>query len=123
MPRNYMLSTETLPVVTLPGAEEMEEDIFSRIVKQTKGTKRLIRQGDIAVPLSRSALSCPGQACFWPKSISGLVLVPYTLSSEYSSVDTAVIRSAIEEYSSLTCIRFVERKTEADYIQIRSVDG
>ncbi|XP_056384172.1 embryonic protein UVS.2-like [Hyla sarda] len=40
-----------------------------------------------------------------------------------SSVDTAVIRSAIEEYSSLTCIRFVERKTEADYIQIRSVDG
>ncbi|XP_044126456.1 astacin-like metalloendopeptidase [Bufo gargarizans] len=83
----------------------------------------MIHYGDIAIRLSRSALSCPGQACFWPKSSSGVVIVPYTLSSDYSSADSAVIHSAIREYSSLTCIRFVERKTETDYIQIRSVDG
>ncbi|XP_075044745.1 hatching enzyme 1.2-like [Mixophyes fleayi] len=105
------------------GAGELEEDIFSIIDRQNKGSKKLIRQGDIAVRLSRSALSCPGQSCFWPKSSSGIVLVPYTLSSDYTSADTAVIYSAIQEYTSLTCIRFVERKTETDYIQIRSVDG
>ncbi|XP_073397928.1 astacin-like metalloendopeptidase [Dendrobates tinctorius] len=104
------------------GAEGME-DIFSIIAKHNKGSKKSIRQVDIAVRLSRSALSCPGQACFWPKSSSGVVIIPYTLSADYSSADSAVIRSAIQEYSSLTCIRFVERKTETDYIQIRSVDG
>ncbi|XP_075182639.1 embryonic protein UVS.2-like [Anomaloglossus baeobatrachus] len=101
----------------------MEEDVFSIIANHNKGSRKLIRQGDIAVRLSRSALSCPGQACFWPKSNSGIVIIPYTLSTDYSRADSAVIRSAIEEYSSLTCIRFVERKTQTDYIQIRSVDG
>ncbi|XP_075693143.1 astacin-like metalloendopeptidase [Rhinoderma darwinii] len=109
--------------VSQNGAEEMEEDIFSKISKQNKGSKKLIRHGDIAVRLSRSALSCPGQACFWPKSSSGVVIVPYVLSSDYSSTDSAVIHSAIQEYTSLTCIRFAERKKETDYIQIRSVDG
>ncbi|XP_066438499.1 astacin-like metalloendopeptidase [Eleutherodactylus coqui] len=104
-------------------ADEIEEDISSIIFKQNKGSKKLIHHGDIAVRPGRSALSCPGQACLWPKSSSGVVIVPYKLSSDYSSADSAVIRSAIQEYTSLTCIRFVERKTEMDYIQIRPVDG
>ncbi|XP_018410012.1 PREDICTED: astacin-like metalloendopeptidase [Nanorana parkeri] len=86
-------------------------------------SKRLIHHGDIAVKVSRSALTCPGQSCFWPKSSSGIVTIPYTLSAEYTSSDSAIIYSAIQEYTLLTCIRFVERMTEADYIQIRSVDG
>ncbi|XP_071972721.1 embryonic protein UVS.2-like [Engystomops pustulosus] len=40
-----------------------------------------------------------------------------------ASADLAVIQSAFQEYISLTCIRFVERKSETDYIQIHSVDG
>ncbi|XP_072277653.1 astacin-like metalloendopeptidase [Pyxicephalus adspersus] len=103
-------------------AGESEEDIFSIIAKQNKGIKKLIHHGDIAVKSSRSALSCMGQSCFWPKS-SGIVSVPYTLSADYSSAESAIIYSAIQEYTSLTCIRFVERKIETDYIQIRSIDG
>ncbi|XP_069824309.1 astacin-like metalloendopeptidase [Dendropsophus ebraccatus] len=105
------------------GAEEMGEDVASVIIKESKDIKRPMHHGDIAVRLSRSALSCPGQACFWPKASSGLVLVPYTLSKDYSSADSEVIHSAIQEYTILTCIRFVERKSETDYIQIHSVDG
>ncbi|XP_075137941.1 hatching enzyme 1.2-like [Leptodactylus fuscus] len=105
------------------GSENSEDDIFSINIKQDKGSKRLLRHGDIAVPLGRSALGCPGLGCFWPKSSSGVVAVPYTLSSDYSPANAAIIQSAILEYSALTCIRFVERKTETDYIQIRSVDG
>ncbi|KAM9302066.1 astacin-like metalloendopeptidase [Gastrophryne carolinensis] len=87
------------------------------------GSKKLIRHGDIAVKLSRSALSCPEQSCLWAKSSSGTVIVPYTISADYTLADSAIIQSAIQEFTSLTCISFVERKTEADYIQIRSVDG
>ncbi|PIO05390.1 hypothetical protein AB205_0107420 [Aquarana catesbeiana] len=81
-------------------AEDSEEDVSSIIAKLNKG-----------------------QTCFWPKSSSGIVTVPYTLSVDYTSTDSAIIYSAIQEYTSLTCIRFVERKTETDYIQIQSVDG
>ncbi|CAJ0934945.1 unnamed protein product, partial [Ranitomeya imitator] len=62
---------------------EGTEDVFSIIAKYNKGSKKPVRQVDIAVRLSRSALSCPGQACFWPKSSSGVVIIPYTLSADY----------------------------------------
>ncbi|KAM5138220.1 astacin-like metalloendopeptidase [Mantella aurantiaca] len=105
------------------GAGDSEEDIFSIVAKQNKGSKKLIHHGDIAIKVSRSALTCPGQSCLWPKSSSGIVTVPYTLSTDYTSADFAIIYSAIQEFTSLTCIRFVEHRTETDYIQIRSVDG
>ncbi|CAH2325876.1 astacin-like metalloendopeptidase [Pelobates cultripes] len=102
---------------------EDEEDVFSVIAKHNKGNKKLMTQGDIAVRLSRSALGCPSKSCFWPKSVMGIVNIPYTLSSDYAPADTMVILSAMQEYTTLTCVHFTERKTEVDYVQIRSVDG
>ncbi|XP_068117163.1 embryonic protein UVS.2-like isoform X2 [Hyperolius riggenbachi] len=52
-----------------------------------------------------------------------MVIVPYTLSADYTPADFAVIYSAIEEYTSLTCIRFIQRTVETDYVQIYSADG
>ncbi|XP_053305215.1 astacin-like metalloendopeptidase [Spea bombifrons] len=100
-----------------------EDDVFSIISKNNKGSKKLIHQGDIAVRFSRSALNCPGKTCLWPKSAEGLVFVPYTLSPEYTAAEAEVIFSAMEEYTTLTCLRFTKRKTETDHVQIRSLDG
>ncbi|XP_022240914.1 zinc metalloproteinase nas-4-like [Limulus polyphemus] len=49
--------------------------------------------------------------------------VPYVLSNSYSSSEVAVIKSAMEEYSKLTCIRFIQRTTQRDYLYISSMDG
>ncbi|XP_029438935.1 astacin-like metalloendopeptidase [Rhinatrema bivittatum] len=82
-----------------------------------------MQQGDIALQKSRSALACPGHACFWPKSSAGTVKVPYTISSVYNATDKTLIAAAMQEFTTLTCIRFVARTTESDYVQIKSVDG
>ncbi|KAM8939155.1 embryonic protein UVS.2-like [Pelodytes ibericus] len=106
------------------GVSELDEnDVFTLIAKNNKGSRKLISQGDIAVRLSRSAIRCPGNSCLWPKSSTGMVIVPYTISPDYMAAEAGVISSAMQEYTTLTCIRFIERKTEVDYIQIQSVDG
>nr|XP_033784662.1 astacin-like metalloendopeptidase [Geotrypetes seraphini] len=87
------------------------------------GSIQLLENGDIAVRTGRSALNCPSNKCFWPKSADGTVKVPYTLSSDYTADQKALIASAIREFATLTCIRFAERTTETDYLQIKSVDG
>lgn len=42
-----------------------------------------LREGDIASSYLRSAITCPGNACLWPKSVDGFVYVPYILSPVY----------------------------------------
>jgi len=43
--------------------------------------------------------------------------VPYVFNSQYSEADKNVVRAAIADYSSNTCIDFVERSGESDYIE------
>ncbi|XP_053545305.1 astacin-like metalloendopeptidase [Bombina bombina] len=128
----YLLRTSRLfslqasaTTISLTEASEIpeEEDVYSIITKQNKGSKKLIDQGDIAVLLRRSAMGCQDGSCFWPKSKTGMVLVPYILSTDYTAAETEVIFSAMLEYTTLTCIHFVQRQAEIDYIHIRSIDG
>merc|ERR1712018_109725 len=55
----------------------------------------------------------------WPRNGS-LVYVPYTTDdfNDFSSSEKANIARAIEEYNNKTCIRFIERTTEENYIAI-----
>ncbi|XP_069481455.1 astacin-like metalloendopeptidase [Ambystoma mexicanum] len=83
-----------------------------------------MQQGDIATMHSgHSAVKCPGKACFWPKSSLGTVIVPYTISSIFGDRHRTLILAALEELDSLTCIKFVNRTTEQDYLKITSEDG
>ncbi|OQV21072.1 putative Zinc metalloproteinase nas-4 [Hypsibius exemplaris] len=50
-------------------------------------------------------------------------IVPYSIDSYYSSAQRQIIYSAIDEIQSKTCINFVERSTEADYIRIGPGEG
>ncbi|XP_075044211.1 embryonic protein UVS.2-like isoform X2 [Mixophyes fleayi] len=98
-------------------------DIFSDILSSNQGSSRFMLQGDIAVKRNRNALVCRGKSCLWPKSGDGLVRVPYTLSNNYTSEEKEIIQAAMEEVTVLTCIRFIPRHGEPDYLRIQPHAG
>ncbi|XP_075137793.1 embryonic protein UVS.2-like [Leptodactylus fuscus] len=104
--------------------DKLSTDIFSQIVevnKELMNSTLLIVQGDILERISRNAGSC--RACLWPKSGDGTVQVPYTLDSRYNINQQNLFTTSIQEYESLTCVRFVNRATEDTYLYISSTGG
>ena len=49
--------------------------------------------------------------------------VPYVISNQYSRYERSVIAAAIQEYSKRTCIKFVPRKKQRDYVYIMKGQG
>uniref|UniRef100_A0A803JRW0 Metalloendopeptidase n=1 Tax=Xenopus tropicalis TaxID=8364 RepID=A0A803JRW0_XENTR len=96
-----------------------------------KSNRRLVAMGNctranvtlfILFPhVSRSAMNCT--ECLWPKSTDGTVIVPYNFSSNYSADQLALFKSTMQEYESLTCVRFVPRANETDFLSIVSDNG
>uniref|UniRef100_A0A8C5WHB5 Metalloendopeptidase n=1 Tax=Leptobrachium leishanense TaxID=445787 RepID=A0A8C5WHB5_9ANUR len=82
---------------------------------------RRLRDGDIIEKKGRSALSCTG--CTWTKSENGLVIVPYILSPKYTSPQVSLFMNAMQEMESVTCVRFVRRTNEDDYLNIVETGG
>ncbi|XP_069481458.1 embryonic protein UVS.2-like [Ambystoma mexicanum] len=123
----------TLPVqiyLETPGKDDAQHrdqvessDMFQIFNNENAGGQQLIREGDIAVLPGRSAVKCAGNNCFWPKSSNGIVTIPYTISSAYSTANTATIVDAMQEYATLTCIRFEPRTAETNYLQIQPGTG
>ncbi|XP_075049280.1 embryonic protein UVS.2-like isoform X3 [Mixophyes fleayi] len=93
---------------------------FSRIIEANKGLNMTVDQGDMLIKTGRSATSC--SSCLWPKS-HGTVSVPYTLSSVYSDWHRNLIRTSMQEFETLTCVRFIPRTTEKDFLNIVSSHG
>ncbi|XP_069805663.1 embryonic protein UVS.2-like [Dendropsophus ebraccatus] len=80
-----------------------------------------VREGDILIPPDRSAIKCT--QCLWPKSASGTVNVPYTIAPNYSDWQQNLIKTSMGEFHSLTCIRFVNRTTEDNFLSIAPTAG
>ncbi|XP_075699574.1 embryonic protein UVS.2-like [Rhinoderma darwinii] len=80
-----------------------------------------VKEGDILIPTGRSAIKCKG--CLWPKSSDGTVIVPYTLSSKYSNWHRNLFNTSMQEFEKLTCVRFVPRTAEKDFLNIGSSGG
>ncbi|KAG5673251.1 hypothetical protein PVAND_003314 [Polypedilum vanderplanki] len=57
----------------------------------------------------------------WPK-IGNLVHVPYVISSEYSSKERKMIIDAMDEIHEKTCIRFVPRTNQIDYVNVTNTN-
>uniref|UniRef100_A0A8D0CKG8 Metalloendopeptidase n=1 Tax=Scleropages formosus TaxID=113540 RepID=A0A8D0CKG8_SCLFO len=87
------------------------------------GSSQVLLEGDLLVLNTRNAMICYLNSCLWKKSANGLVEVPYVLSNDFSNVQKQLIESAMRDFSSLTCIRFVLRGTQSDYISIENLDG
>ncbi|TFK15046.1 arginase-2, mitochondrial [Platysternon megacephalum] len=102
---------------------DTQEDVFNRILKANTDTTQHLREGDIVMTKSRSAIDCSDRSCFWPQSSDGIVRVPYVFSPDYDEAQIRWISEAMAEFEILTCIDFVNRTTESDYLNIKSGKG
>ncbi|XP_039642936.1 high choriolytic enzyme 1-like [Perca fluviatilis] len=98
-------------------------DITTGILTSNKGSDEILLEGDLLVPRTRNALICTNQNCFWKKNSSGLVPVPYTVSSEYTNSENQLIVNALQGFHRTTCIRFVPRNNETDYVSVENQSG
>uniref|UniRef100_A0A8B9LCU7 Metalloendopeptidase n=1 Tax=Astyanax mexicanus TaxID=7994 RepID=A0A8B9LCU7_ASTMX len=64
----------------VPLMEPQHVDITTRILSTNNGSRELLLEGDIVLPRTRNALVCANNNCFWKKSSTGLVQVPFTYS-------------------------------------------
>ncbi|XP_075137794.1 embryonic protein UVS.2-like [Leptodactylus fuscus] len=100
---------------------EEPQGTFSKIIKANRGNNSLIHDDDMLISPGRSATTCTD--CLWPKSENGTVNVPYVFSSNYSSWHLDLFNTSMQEFETLTCVRFVPRTTENDYLNIVSSHG
>uniref|UniRef100_A0A673LA77 Metalloendopeptidase n=1 Tax=Sinocyclocheilus rhinocerous TaxID=307959 RepID=A0A673LA77_9TELE len=97
--------------------------LSSKYVYLITGSAEHLIEGDLVFPKTKNALYCLNNNCFWKRNSSNLVEVPYIVSSEYSSTDISVIQNAMSTFHNKTCIRFVPRSNQTDYISIENKDG
>ncbi|XP_053316433.1 astacin-like metalloendopeptidase [Spea bombifrons] len=91
------------------------------IESSNKGVRRVLLEGDIVPKTFRSVTKCTN--CLWDISASGMVNVPYVVSSTYSDTEKWLIDDALQEFETMTCMKFVNRSTEADYLYLDSLKG
>uniref|UniRef100_A0A8C6WLL6 Metalloendopeptidase n=1 Tax=Neogobius melanostomus TaxID=47308 RepID=A0A8C6WLL6_9GOBI len=87
-----------------------------------------IEDGDVVVPKShvrkRNADPCVIKGCKWPRSEDMKVYVPYVIANNYCEYysETHII-DPTAFFANSTCIRFVPRNEEQDYLYIHSFNG
>ncbi|KAM7407562.1 hypothetical protein PAMA_003334 [Pampus argenteus] len=82
-----------------------------------------LREGDIAVSSGRRSKVCFARSCLWAKSVDGHVYIAYRMSPEYSEMETNLIKKGMENIEKGTCVRFVPRTHQQDYIDIQQKSG
>nr|XP_057939819.1 high choriolytic enzyme 1-like [Doryrhamphus excisus] len=107
----------------VPEEDQDTVDITTAILTTNNGTDEILLEGDLLVPKTRNALKCWSQSCLWKKAFNGMVNVPYSISSQFRSSERQKIERAIKSFHSSTCIRFVPRRNEYDYISFESRGG
>uniref|UniRef100_A0A3Q2VN40 Metalloendopeptidase n=1 Tax=Haplochromis burtoni TaxID=8153 RepID=A0A3Q2VN40_HAPBU len=71
----------------------------------------------------RNADPCTSSGCMWGKSSDGNVYVPYVIASHYSSRERSIIERGLLSFQDVSCIRFVPRTNQRDYLNIQSING
>uniref|UniRef100_A0A8D0A7F9 Metalloendopeptidase n=1 Tax=Sander lucioperca TaxID=283035 RepID=A0A8D0A7F9_SANLU len=105
--------SQALPLQEDGGKEEKAPDtvdITTRILRSNNGSNEILLEGDLLAPRTRNAIMCYTQNCFWKKT-------PFTSSEKQ------LIVNAMQGFHSKTCIRFVPRKNENDYISVENKEG
>ncbi|XP_067280069.1 hatching enzyme 1.2-like isoform X8 [Pseudorasbora parva] len=121
--------SQVFPAMMLPTDQDIQSekhndmDISSRILEANKEISDILLEGDMALPKTRNAIKCLNDYCKWPKSPSGLAEVPYTIANDYYNDEKALIESAMKSISAKTCVRFVPRTNQVDYLSIENLLG
>ncbi|XP_075948945.1 high choriolytic enzyme 1-like [Anarhichas minor] len=103
--------------------EDDTVDISTRILTSNNGTNEILLEGDLLAPSTRNAMTCWSQKCLWKKASNGLVTIPFTINSQFTSRERQSIDRAMKAYHSSTCLRFVPRRNENDYISVENKAG
>ncbi|XP_064182274.1 hatching enzyme 1.2-like isoform X7 [Anguilla rostrata] len=111
------------PLISVQTEDPDDLDITARILQSNNGSSEILMEGDMIVSNTRNAINCWNNQCLWRKSSDGLVEVPYTVSNEFSYYHKKRIENAMETFNTETCIRFVPRSSQRDFISIESRDG
>ena len=78
-------------------------------------------EGDIIANLNPDGLfrnAIRAQSKKWPGAT-----IPYVISSSFGAQDRSVIAKAMKSYHDKTCIRFIPRTSESDYIHLVKGSG
>ncbi|XP_044145152.1 hatching enzyme 1.2-like [Bufo gargarizans] len=103
-------------------ASDQDPFIFQVIETANEGSPVVLKEMDIFVDTYRNGRIC--RTCTWPKNSNGTVQVPYTIvPRSYSPSDISLINQALSEFGVMTCVQFVNRTTESDYLNIVSQSG
>ncbi|XP_069830102.1 hatching enzyme 1.2-like [Dendropsophus ebraccatus] len=81
-----------------------------------EGVPVFLKERDIAIITARNVRTC--SECMWNKTENGIVEVPYLTDPQYSIAEAALISRALKEFELLTCVHFVKRSSELDYLYI-----
>ncbi|XP_019635478.1 PREDICTED: zinc metalloproteinase nas-31-like [Branchiostoma belcheri] len=94
--------------------------LIATTAKEVAGKGLHLFEADIKYhgpPNSRNALKDP--ALLWDYKE-----IPYVIrQGDYSASEVSLIRSAMEEFHQHTCVRFVQRNSEKDYLHIQRLKG
>ncbi|XP_064182281.1 hatching enzyme 1.2-like isoform X5 [Anguilla rostrata] len=111
------------PLISIQIDDPDDVDITTMILQSNNGSSEMLMEGDMVVSNTRNAMKCWNNQCLWRKSSDGLVEVPYTVSNEFPYYQKKRIENAMRTFNTETCIRFVPRSSQRDFISIESRDG
>ena len=109
--------------IQIEDPQAIDVDISSRILDINNGSSEMLLEGDMVAPRTRNAMNCWNNYCRWQKDAAGHVTIAYTLSPDFSYYQRQKIEYALQSFHSRTCLRFVPRQEQYDYISIESKDG
>ncbi|XP_020483862.2 high choriolytic enzyme 2-like isoform X1 [Labrus bergylta] len=120
----FFLSLSALPghAVDDEVMKEVSSDVSLTISRvNSHATTRLIH-GDLLPNTNKNADPCTATGCKWPKT-GNFVYVPVTISSQYTREEQNIIIRALLTFHQSTCIRFMWRRRERNYIYFYSGSG
>ncbi|KAJ3593694.1 hypothetical protein NHX12_006028 [Muraenolepis orangiensis] len=103
--------------------EDEDMDISTMILSSNNGSSEVLLEGDLVLPTTRNAMRCWSKSCLWRKSSNGHVMIPYTVNRAFSSSDKSKIQNAMQSFHQRTCLRFVPRRNQYDFISFENRDG
>ncbi|KAF7665224.1 hypothetical protein LDENG_00148840 [Lucifuga dentata] len=118
-PRGYKEREERGDGTVMDEIIKANEFQAARIIDGTTS----LREGDIAVSAGRRSKVCFARTCLWSKSVDGHVYIAYRLSPEYTEMEAKIIQKGMENVEKDTCVRFVPRTHQRDYIDIQPKSG
>ncbi|KAJ4937885.1 hypothetical protein JOQ06_002514 [Pogonophryne albipinna] len=110
-------------------AEEQELSVSELLWRANKDVVRTDKEplvmDDIAYDREseRNADPCTSASCMWAKSADGKIYVPYVIASHYASRERSIIERSLTSFHDVSCIRFVRRTSQRDFLNIQSDSG